>query len=224
MNYKKINKKSIFKAFSIIVSLGILFIVLVNIYIILYARNDIKDNLNELNKTTVWLVLWAKVNNDWSPSLILKDRLYMAYEAYNKWAIDKILLSWDNRVTHYNEPVNMESYLVGLWIDKDDIYLDYAWFDTYDSFYRAKEIFWAKELIVFTQKFHLYRSVYIWNRLWINTSWIATDLQDYYWMKRNNIREIWARIKAFFDVEILDSKPKFLWEKISLNEVQNKVY
>ena len=138
--------------------------------------------------------------------------------------MNKLLLSWDNRVSHYNEPVNMEKYLVSLWVEKDDIYLDYAWFDTYDSLYRAREIFGAKELIVFTQEFHLYRSVYIWNRLWINTYWLKTDLQDYYGMKRNNIREVWARVKAFFDVEILNSRSKFLWEKISLNETQNKVY
>lgn len=218
MNYKKYSKIILY---SIIFFL--LFIIFVNIYIILYSNNYIKTNINDFEKTKVWLVLWAKVNSDWTPSPILKDRLITAYEFYNLWIIKKILVSWDNWVSHYNEPKNMEKYLVNLWVEKDDIYLDYAWFDTYDSMYRAKEIFWVEELIVFTQNFHLYRSVYIWNRLWIKTKGAKTNLQPYYWMKRNNIREIWARVKAFFDLEILKSKPKFLWEKVSMDSIQEKV-
>jgi SanA protein len=176
-----------------------------------------------LEKVKIGLVLWALVYIDWSPSPVLADRLKQAYYSYRAWKIEKIIVSGDNWTKGYNEPIGMQNYLVSLWVKKDDIYIDYAWFDTYDSIYRAKEIFWAEEIMIFTQDFHLNRSVYIWNRIWIKTTWIRTDLREYYYINNMRIREVLSRVKAFFDVEILKSKPKFLWEKIDMYKVQKKV-
>ncbi len=215
--------KKILKYCFILWFLGVLFVASVNIYVIEYSRSNIKNNVDELEKTRVWLVLWALVYKNGSPSPVLEDRLIQAYNAYKNWKIEKIIVSGDNWNEHYNEPVNMQNYLVSLWVEKDDIYIDYAWFDTYDSFYRVKEIFWVDELIVFTQDFHLGRSVYIWNRLWIKTVWVSTDLREYYYIRRMEVREVLARIKAFLDVEIFKSEPKFLGEMVDMNVVQEKV-
>lgn len=216
--FKKLFKISLF--LSIIL---ILFIFSVNIYIIFYSGDNIINDISELEAIEVWLVPWALVYKDWSPSPILWDRLEVAYKAYKEWKIEKIIVSGDNSREDYNEPVNMQNYLVSLWVKKDDIYIDYAWFDTYDSLYRAREIFSVEKLVVFTQDFHLNRSLYIWEKLWIETYWVTTDLQEYYGMKRNNLRELLARVKAFLDVEIFSSKPKFLGEKVSMSIVQDKV-
>jgi len=108
----------------------------------------------------------------------------------------------------------MKQYLIKEWVKELDIYQDYAGFDTYDSLYRAHEIFWVDELVLFTQDFHLKRAMYISKKLWIKTYWVETNLQKYLKESYNNRREIFARIKAFFEIEIFKSKPKFLWDKV----------
>ena len=188
---------------------------IINYYVISFSEDGYFNDVEKLNDSYVWLVLWASVI--WNtPSDILQDRLNLVYKAYEIWKIEKIIVSWDNSKSNYNEPFVMQKYLIGLWVNPFDIYLDYAWFDTFDSIYRAKEIFWVEHLVIFTQDFHLKRAMYIAKRIWINTLWVETNVREYKQEKYNNRREILARIKAFLDVEILRSKPKYLWEKIKI--------
>jgi SanA protein len=213
---KKNKVKRIYKFIFWIIVWLILFILVVNFYVLSFSKNGYFKEIKKLPETRIWLVFWASVRRDWRPSDILKDRLYTAYEAYKIWKIKKIIVSWDNRKVDYNEPDNMKKYLVKLWVKESDIQPDYAGFDTYSSLYRAKEIFWVKKIILFTQDFHLKRALYIGKKLGIETYWIETNNHSYLKEKYNNFREIWARIKAFFEVEIFKSKPKFLGEKIEI--------
>jgi vancomycin permeability regulator SanA len=110
---------------------------------------------------------------------------------------------------NYNEPDAMKKYLVTLWVKKEDIYPDYAWFDTYDSMFRVGEIFSVKKIVVFTQEYHLYRALYISNKLWIESVWIISDRHKYLWIVRYKAREVLSRIKAFIEIEILKSEVKY---------------
>lgn len=189
---------------------GLIFIILIsiigiNLYIVSFSNSEYYSNLDNItfsNKT--WIVFWASVLNNNFPSDILKDRLDVSYKAYELWIIDKIIVSWDSREEDYSESWVMYNYLLSLWVDKNDLIIDYYWLDTYDSLYRAKYNFDKNELVLFTQSFHLKRAIYISKRLWIKTYWIDSSLHEY----NNNIfpREAFARIKAFLEVEVL--KPK----------------
>jgi vancomycin permeability regulator SanA len=123
----------------------------------------------------------------------------------------------------------MKNYLVQLWVKEEDIYLDYAGFDTYDSIYRAKDIFLRDEFVIFTQDFHLKRAMYIAKRLWIDTYWVETNMQSYTKENYYYFREIFARVKAFWEVEIFHTKPKYLWDKIliisdkQINDVKKEI-
>lgn len=178
--------------------------------------------VKNLPRITVGLVFWAGVKRNGAPSDILQDRLDVAIEAYKQKKIKKIIVSWDNSHSSYNEPAAMEKYLILQWIPKNNIYLDYAGFDTFDSIYRMKHIFWVKRVILFTQNFHLKRALYIAKKLDIEVYGISTSTQRYLNETLNNNREILARVKAFLDVDINRSKPKFLWESIDMNFPQNR--
>ena len=197
-------------------SLIIVIIAVINFHVLNYSKLNYYYDIEWLENKYVWLVFWASVLKNWTPSDILKDRLKVAYKAYNTWKIEKIIVSWDNSHKNYNEPLWMQKYLMKLWVDEDDIYLDYAWFDTYDSIYRSREIFGVNEIVLFTQDFHLKRAMYISNKLWIKTFWVQTNLQKYINEDYNNRREVFARIKAFIEIEIFKPEPKFLWEKIEI--------
>ncbi len=187
----------------------------INFYVLSFYKWYIYSDSSKVS-TNVWLVLWASVLNNKYPSNILRDRLDTALVAYREWKVKKLILSWDNSVNEYNEPATMQKYLIEKWVDESDLYLDYAGFDTYDSIYRAKEIFWVKNVVVFTQDYHLKRVIYIWRKLWLDTYWVISNRNVYRWEKYFNFREVFARIKAFLDVDVFHSKPKFLWEKIEI--------
>lgn len=200
----------------ILITLIIGIVTMINFHVLSFSKTNYYYDELWLENNYVWLVFWASVLNNWTPSDILKDRLKVAYKTYNAWKIEKIIVSWDNSKLNYNEPVAMQKYLINLWIDEDDIYLDYAWFDTYDSIYRAKEIFWVNQIVLFTQDFHLKRAMYISKKLWLETYWVETNLQRYLLEDYNNRREVFARIKAFIEIEILKPKPKYLWDTIEI--------
>ncbi len=216
-------KKKIFIWLTVIL-LIIASIVMINFHVLSFSKTNYYYDVDWLENKYVWLVFWASVLQNGTPSDILKDRLKVAYNAYKKWKIQKIIVSGDNSHISYNEPKWMQRYLIKLWVDEDDIYLDHAWFDTYDSIYRAKEIFWVKEVVLFTQDFHLKRAMYISKKLWLKTYWVETNLQRYLLEDYNERREVLARIKAFIEIEIFNSKPKFLWKEIEIitdEKIQN---
>lgn len=208
--------KKFFKNIFIILITVVVLITIINFYVLNYSKTDYYKDVSDIPEIYVGLVFWASVIWKDKPSDILKDRLNIAYEAYRLGKIIKIIVSWDNSQNNYNEPIVMQKYLIDVWVDVNDIYLDYAWFDTYDSIYRAKEIFWVNKLVLFTQDFHLKRAMYISKRLWIKTIWVETSSQKYLKEEYNNFREIFARVKAFMNIEIFKSKPKFLGEKIEI--------
>ena len=189
-------------------------IVAINFYVLQFSKDNIYTEISELPITRVWLVFWASVYRDGTPSPVLKDRLSWAYEAYESGRIKKIIVSWDNSVERYDEPTAMQQHLMSRGIPEEDIFLDYAGFDTFDSIYRADYIFWVTDVALFTQSFHLKRALYIADGLDIDAVGFATDYNLYVDEGYNNRREVFSRIKAFLEIEITNAKPKFLWEKI----------
>lgn len=186
------------------------FIVGVNFYVISFSFDDYYTSLSDIKENNLtWIVFWASIIDNKIPSNILKDRLNSAYEWYNNSIIDKIIVSWDSQNRNYNESDVMRQYLVDKGVSENDIVVDYYWLDTYDAIYRAKNVFWETELVLFTQDFHLKRAIYISNRLWIETYWFETSIQNY--KKDYSIREVLARVKAFLEIEIF--KPKY-WDWI----------
>lgn len=191
-------------------------IILINVYVLSFSVLQYFSHIQDIEPSEVGLVLWASVKPDGTPSDILKDRLDTAIIFYKEDKIQKILVSGDNGTRAYNEPVAMQKYLIASGVKKDDIYLDYAGFDTYDSLYRARDIFGNEELVIFTQWFHLHRAIYIAKRLWLNVVGVTTDINKYLHSNRNSIREIFARVKAFLEVEIIRPEPKYLGDTIEI--------
>ena len=107
------------------------------------------------------LILGAGVRDDGSPTLMLADRLDQGLALYQQGAAPKIIVSGDHGSSGYDEVNTMKAYLVERGIPSEDVFMDHAGFSTYDSLYRARDIFQAQKLIIVTQKYHLYRALYI---------------------------------------------------------------
>ena len=137
-----------------------------------YIKHNVKDrivesdNLPEEDMDCI-LVLGCQVKEGGEPSHMLRDRLQRGVEVYELDASDKLLMSGDHGRTDYNEVETMKQYAIDEGVDSENIFMDHAGFSTYESIYRAKEVFGVKKMIIVTQKYHLYRALYIAEKLGI---------------------------------------------------------
>ncbi|MFC1617713.1 vancomycin high temperature exclusion protein [Patescibacteria group bacterium] len=177
------------------------------------ANGLIYEKTEDIPESQVAIVLGAKVRSDLSPSPMLEDRLLTAWDLYNAGKVEKILLSGDHGRPEYDEVNAMKDYLLAKEIPAEHIFLDHAGFDTYDSIYRAKEIFAVDSLTIITQEFHLPRALYIAKSLDLDAVGLKADRQDYAGVRNNYRREIPAKLKAYYNV-LLDEEPKYLGEQI----------
>ncbi len=157
----------------------------------------------------VAIVFGAGLWRDGSPTPVLRDRVGTAAELYFHGKVEKLLMSGDNKVIDYNEPAAMKEYAVGLGVPAEDIVLDYAGQRTYDTCFRAREIFHLKEVILVTQKFHLPRAIYTCNSLGVSAIGVPADRRAYrrgyaaFW----TLREVLATLVAMWDVYVTRPTP-----------------
>jgi vancomycin permeability regulator SanA len=161
------------------------------------------------------LVLGCGVRADGSPSDMLYDRLRRGVELYEAGAAPKLLMTGDHGRENYDEVDVMKSFAVDAGIASENVFMDHAGFSTYESMYRAKEIFQAKKVIIVTQQYHLYRAIYIAESLGLEAYGVAADYRSYYGQTKRDIREVLARVKDF-GTSILKPKPTYLGDAIPI--------
>lgn len=162
------------------------------------------------------VVLGCAVRPDGTPSAMLAERLDRGIELYENGAAPKLLMSGDNGQIEYNEVVTMGNYALEKGVPSQDIFLDYAGFSTYESMYRAKEIFQAKKILVVTQKYHLHRALYIAKAMGLDAYGVACDTQVYAGQTNRDVREILARNKDFL-TSIFKPKPTYLGDPVPVS-------
>lgn len=201
----------------LIISLAIVSIVFINLYVKNSASGMIlsTDEASTLNADCI-LVLGAGVRSDGTPSPMLEDRILQGVLLYNKGASNRILMSGDNTRKGYDEVNTMKRYAIKEGIASRDIFMDHAGISTYDSLYRAKEIFKADKIIIVSQKYHLYRALYIANSLQIDAYGVSANPRIYAGQEMREVREILARTKDFFKC-ILKPPSAYLGEVISIS-------
>lgn len=188
-----------------------------SLYVKLKTRNRILElkDLKQVEEVDCILVLGAGVNG-LKPSPMLKDRLDASLKLYNKGISNKIIMSGDHGQDNYNEVKAMKTYGIEHEIPSENIFMDHAGFSTYDSIYRAKEIFGVKKVIIVSQEYHLYRALYIAESLGIEAYGYSSDTRKYKGNLKREIREILARDKDFVK-SIIKPEPTFLGEAIPVS-------
>ena len=210
-------KKKIFLIILILIILGCFSTLFINLYMINKAKERIIDidDVSKINDVDAIVILGCKAYSD-GPSLMLSNRLNKGIEVYNVLN-SKILLSGDHGTKEYDEVNIMRDYILNSNIKSEDIFLDHAGFNTYDSMYRLKYVFEAKKVIIVTQEYHMYRALYIANSLGIDAyGVVASDIPQKDIMLKNNIREILSRDWNFLKV-IIRPESKYLGDVISLD-------
>jgi vancomycin permeability regulator SanA len=161
------------------------------------------------------LVLGCRVYEDGVPSDMLDDRLRRSVELYEAGAAPKLLMSGDHGRDGYDEVDAMKTYAVEAGIPSENVFMDHAGFSTYESMYRAKEIFQAKKIIIVTQQYHLYRAMYIAEQLGMEAYGVNADYRSYSGQFMRDVREVLARVKDSLTAEFKPI-PTYLGDKIDI--------
>ena len=169
----------------------------------LFVKGSVKDRIISEDEAVLLedvdyiLVLGAGLRSDGSPSDMLSDRLRVGISLMNKGFCDKLLLSGDNSGEHYNEVGAMRDFSIANGIDECKIITDGKGFSTYESIVNALKDFGAKKIVIITQEYHLYRALYIAEKLGIEAYGVHADLRTYRGQLYRDIREHFARFKDF---------------------------
>lgn len=162
------------------------------------------------------LVLGCFVKDNGVPSDMLEDRLRRGVELYKLGAAPKLLMSGDHGRTDYDEVDAMKQFAIDAGIASEDVFMDHAGFSTYESMYRAKEVFQAKKIIIVTQKYHLYRALYIAEKLGLEAYGVASDYRNYSGQTSRDVREVLARVKDF-GTSLFKPEPTYLGDAIPIS-------
>ena len=213
---KRKYKAVIFVVLGIVLLIGIAAVSL-SVYMVKATEKNIftADTFKNDEKADCILILGAGVK-DGKPKPMLRDRLLTGIELYKSGAAEKIIMSGDHGRADYDEVNVMRAFALEQGVSAEDIFLDHAGFSTYDSVYRAKNIFGAENIIIVSQKYHLYRALYIAKKLDVKAAGVSADLNTYDGQLKRDIREIIARDKDFFKC-IVKPEAEIMGDKIPLD-------
>ena len=189
----------------------------INMYVTKFSEKYIIENNNysSVKDYDCILVLGAGIWQD-KPSPMLEDRLKTAIDLYKSDVAKKIIMSGDHGKKDYDEVNIMKDFAIKNGVPSKDIFMDHAGFSSYESMYRAKKVFDVKRMIVVTQKYHLYRSLYIANKLGIDAYGVGADPRRYVGATYREAREILASNKDFIKC-IIKPKPTYLGQVIPIS-------
>ncbi|OCG20243.1 vancomycin high temperature exclusion protein [Gilliamella sp. App2-1] len=201
--------KRLLACFSSFVLLSMVAIVSLDFWISYKTAPYIYHDENKLPYRAIGVVLGtSKYVRGGGLNDFYRNRIDGAIDLYWQNKIDYLLLSGDNALVSYNEPITMKKDLIKAGIPSDSIVLDYAGFRTFDSVVRANKVFIANDFTIITQEFHCERAIFI---------ALAQDIQAQCFavpspksMKLIRIREMFARVSAFIDLYVLKKEPKYL--------------
>ena len=199
----------------------IIIIVIIVLGINLYVKKSTskqiinENNCAKLSDVDCIIILGAGIWED-KPSPMLEDRLLEGIKLYQNNVSDKIIMSGDHGRKEYDEVNIMKNYAIEKGIPSENIFMDHAGFSTYESIYRARDIFKAKKIVIVTQKYHLYRALYIANQLGIEAYGVGADPRQYVGATYRELREILARDKDFVKC-IFKPEPTYLGDTIPVS-------
>ena len=194
--------RTVLKILSIAVVIGLILVLIgacINLYMVhtggkqIYTVEQMRGS-----KADCILVLGAGLKPDGSPSDMLRDRLAFACDLWEEGVSDTVLVSGDRASESYDEVTAMRNYLLANGVPEEAILEDPKGYSTSESLKRAKDVFGYENVVVVTQRYHLYRALYIAQKLGLDAKGVNSDPYTYRGQVLRDMREFAARIKDFF--------------------------
>jgi vancomycin permeability regulator SanA len=215
---KRVKLKPIVMILLCLALVGVIALCSINGYVKSVAKERIVtvEETANLEDVDCIIVLGCQVRDDGTLSHMLRDRLMRGLEVYHAGAAPKLLMSGDHGRKEYDEVNAMKQYAIENGVPSEHVFMDHAGFSTYETVYRAKEIFEADKVIIITQEYHLYRALYIADKLGLEAYGVSADLNKYAGQSMRDFREVLARCKDWA-MCIFKPEPTYLGESIPVN-------
>ncbi len=218
MSFIKRNIKKIAIVCAAVLLVSSILIFSVNLYVTKSTDAQIveTDALKDISDIDCIIVLGCHVKSEGVPGRMLTDRLETGIALYKAGVAPKLLMSGDHGTVEYNEVGAMKRYAEEAGVPSEDIFMDHAGFSTYETVYRAKEIFCADKVIIVTQEYHMYRALHIANSLGVEAYGVCAPEKEYAGQWYRDFREVLARVKDA-GTSIIKPKPTYLGDKIPID-------
>ena len=167
------------------------------------VHQNIRDDFSERYYDAI-LVLGAGLRADGAPSDMLADRLNVAIDLWYEGVSDVIILSGDRSSFDYDEVSAMAEYCYERGVPQSAIVEDGKGFSTYESVKNLKDEGKYKNIVIVTQKYHLYRAIYLSEKMGISADGADASLRNYRGQFIRDIREIAARTKDVFMIMLYE--------------------
>lgn len=214
---RKIFAKKLFRILISIIMLITIIALGINFYVKSSTNSAIYTADSAINgEYDCILILGCGILANGEPTAMLTDRLLCGIDLYQRGLAPKIIVSGDHGSVDYDEVNTMKNFCIAHGVPDSDIFMDHAGFSTYESLYRARDIFQANHIIIVSQTYHLYRAVYLAQALELDAIGVGSDLHNYRGQAYREFREILARNKDFV-YAIFKPLPSFLGEVIPVN-------
>ena len=194
--------RKVLKILSIAVVIGLILVLIgacINLYVIhtggkrIYSVKAMRGS-----HADCILVLGAGLKPDGSPSDMLRDRLSFACDLWQEGVSDTVLISGDRASESYDEVTAMKNYLLAHGVPEEAIVEDPMGYSTSESLIRAKEVYGYENIVVVTQRYHLYRALYVAEKIGLDAKGVNSDPFTYRGQVLRDMREFAARVKDFF--------------------------
>jgi SanA protein len=201
-----------------LIGLAVALLLLGNLWVVQSAQPYVYSDINTLPANDVGLLLGTSpYSRKGKESVLFQHRINAAAALYKAGKIKHVLASGANPDNTYNEPRKMYYALVEAGVPPEAITLDFAGFRTLDSVIRAGAVFKLERYTVISQRFHLYRAVFIARHDGIPAIAYAPPEVSDKQRRRIIAREMLARVNAILDTFLLKTRPRFLGDPVLIN-------
>lgn len=161
-----------------------------NAVVLVRTDGRVTDDADALRHAQVAIVPGSLVRADGSLGAVVQERVDAAVRLYRDGVVDKLLLSGDNGSVDYDEPDTMRTAVLDAGVAPEDVFTDYAGFNTWHTMRRAHDVFAVDSAVVVTQDFHVNRAVDLGRAA-------GLDVQGYVAGDRGRgVREVLARVRG----------------------------
>lgn len=214
------NLRKPIKGALILVGFLVMLIILATLALNLHVVGTTSDRISEPESAAAEyeciLILGAGVRADGTPTPMLNDRLITGMRAYESCANKPVLLlSGDSESPDYRETEVMKRTLEEMGASRDNIICDGYGLSTYESVWRAKNVYGFNKILIVSQKYHLYRAIYIADEVGLEAYGADAALRGYRKQPIYDAREYLARVKdAVYCITLPKPKYTYEWEDI----------
>lgn len=207
-------KSIVGKTIAVLISLFLLLVMACNVWVIGQTRDKVYSGIREVPFNHVALILGtSKYSREGKLNKYFNYRIEAAAKLYYYKKIRHIIVSGDNSLSYYNEPADMRKALIAKGVPDSIITMDHAGFRTFDSVVRSKKVFNQNNITIITQKFHVYRALFISDFYGMKAIGFVAENSDEKTAIMTEAREYLARFLAVLDLYVFKKTPKFLGKK-----------